>query len=233
MGGVQAVQKRGTRSLTLTLTPTPTLTPTLTLPRQISTGNEKEEPSKSAAPSQGFELKGVKLVATLTAEGDDPSKIIKRAPASATTASSSSISATKLQLEDKEKEQIGEATLDFKASVTVILCVAVMALSLVQFYQRDQTWSEHARDLILNTFGWEQLSLQFQLTLSWPTFNMPAVSASFFFSLFVLLLTLVRMYATQLLLWCSGQPWFVMAESKPGKWEQRGLVAFASVRYVE
>ena len=143
-----------------------------------------------------------------------------------------SSSATKLQLEDEEKQQIGEATLDFKASVTVVLCVVVMALPVVQFYQRDQTWSEHAHDLILDTFGWEQLSLQFRLNLTWPKFNVPAISASFFLSLFVLFLTLVRVYATQLLLWCSGQPWFAMAESKPGKWEQRGLVAFASVRYV-
>ena len=217
---------------TLTLNTTPSLTPTLTLPRQLSTGNENEEPSESVAPSQGYGLNGVKLVANLASEEKDPAKIIKRASASTTTSSSSSSSATKLQLEDEEKQQIGEATLDFKASVTVVLCVVVMALPLVQFYQRDQTWSEHAHDLILDTFGWEQLSLQFRLNLTWPKFNVPAISASFFLSLFVLFLTLVRVYATQLLLWCSGQPWFAMAESKPGKWEQRGLVAFASVRYV-
>ena len=209
---------------TLSMCVTPTLT--LTLPCQTSTGKEKEVESKNVALSQGFELKGVKFTGDLYEQ--NKAKNIKRVSASA-----SSSSATKLQLEDKEKQQIGEATLEFKASVTVVLCVAAMALPLVQFYQRDQDWSEYAHDLILETFGWEQLSLQFLRNLSWPTFNVPAISASFFLSMFVLFLTLVRVYATQLLLWCSGQSWFAMADSKPDTWEQRGLVTFASVRYVE
>ena len=105
-----------------------------------------------------------------------------------------------------------------------------MALPLAQFYERDEEWSEHALDFLIGTFGFEELALQFNMSLSWPTFNTPEISTSFFLSMFVLFLTLVRVYATQLLLWCAGQSWFAMAEPTPGKWEGRGLRAFASVR---
>ena len=137
-----------------------------------------------------------------------------------------------LQLEAKEKEQIQEATLVLKASVTQVVCIVVMALPMLQFYRDDQEWGEHALHFISATFGIEELSLQFGLSISWPSFEMPEISATYFLGIGILFLTLLRSYATQLLAWCSGQTWFAMLEASPGTWEERAITAFSYSRYV-
>lgn len=137
-----------------------------------------------------------------------------------------------LQLEAKEKEQIQEVTLVLKASVTQVVCIVVMALPMVQFYRDDQEWDEHALDFLSSTFGIKELSLQFGLSISWPTFEMPEISATYFLGVGILFLTLLRSYATQLLVWCSGQTWFAMSEASPGTWEERAVSAFSYSRCV-
>ena len=171
-------------------------------------------------------LTGVSVVNDLHDEKLNPYKIIQRSAAATSPAAT-------LQLEAKEKEQIQEVTLVLKASVTQVVCIVVMALPMLQFYRDDQEWGEHALDFISATFGIEELSLQFGLSISWPSFEMPEISATYFLGIGILFLTLLRSYATQLLAWCSGQTWFAMSEASPGMWEERAMTAFSYSRYVQ
>ena len=57
-------------------------------------------------------------------------------------------------------------------------------------------------------------------------------SATYFLGIGILFLTLLRSYVTQLLLWCTGQAWFVMSEASPGIWEERAVTAFSYLRCV-
>ena len=91
----------------------------------------------------------------------------------------------------------------------------------------------HALDFISTTFRIEELLLQFGLSISWPSFEMPEISATYFLGIGILFLTLLRSYATQLLAWCSGQTWFAMPEASPGMWEERAMTAFSYSRYVQ
>ena len=147
-------------------------------------------------------------------------------PASATTTSD-------LALKEKEKGRFHETSLALKAYVSLPICLMSVALARVRYYSPEdaRTWLDHAKEL-LSAFTVEEFAIRLWVNFAWPDFRLAEIQMTFNLTFGVVCLTLVASYLMQALLWCASEPWFAMPSAKPGTFEERLMVAFASVRLV-
>ena len=138
-----------------------------------------------------------------------------------------------LALKEKEKARFHETSLALKAYVSLPICLMSVALERVRYYSPEdaRTWLEHAKEL-LSVFTVEEFAIRLWVNFAWPDFRLAEIQMTFNLTFGIVCLTLVASYLMQALLWCASEPWFAMSSTRPGKFEERLMVAFASVRLV-